>query len=50
MHSSQDGIENESEKIYLHIIYLLQDYNMNIQWWNNKKRDINCTKIKELIE
>lgn len=48
MHSSQDGIENESEKIYLHIIYLLQDYNMNIQWWNNKKRDINCAKVKEL--
>lgn len=22
---------------------------MNIQWWNNKKRDINCAKVKELI-
>lgn len=49
MPSSQDGIENESEKIiYLHVIYSSQSYNtyMSIQW-NSKKRNINCAKVKE---
>lgn len=49
MPSSQDGIENESEKIiYLHVIYSSQSYNtyMSVQW-NNKKRNINWAKVKE---